>query len=167
LEEQDQETREQHDDPPAAAGGAADYLALRAANDRVRERGVGGLVDAFTALAGEANRRGASVTLARTESHRFRVGNSTMVGPRVVLARGVRSLTVEAGWPRAPGDGIVRGGGLACARVTHFGDRASGEELLLVLDEAGAPLWLSTDESRPRDAFLEDSLRRHMLKLLA
>ncbi len=150
----------------ARGGAAADYLALRATNDQMRERGVGALIDAFTALAGEANRRGASVMLARTEAHRFSVGNSTMVGPKVVLTNGVRSLTIEAGWPRMPRDGIVRGQGLACARITHFGDRTAGEDLLLVLDEAGAPLWLSVGDGRTRAEFLEESLRRHLLKLL-
>jgi hypothetical protein len=144
---------------------AGDYLSLRAANDELRERGVSGLIDALTAFAGEANRRGAAITVARTDAHRFRVGNSTMVGPRLVLSLGVRSLTVETGWPRLPRDGVVRGGGLACARLTHFGAPSAGEELLLVLDEEGAPLWLKTEDGRRRDEFLEDSLRRHVTKL--
>lgn len=151
---------------PGARGDLGDYLAVRAANDQLRERGVRSLVDAFTALAGEANRAGAGVQLTREEAHRFHVGNSVMVGTRVVFSRGVRSLTIEAGWPRSPRDGIVRGQGLAAARVTHFGDRAAGEELLLALDEGGEPLWLSLEDGRARAEFQDGPLRRHFAKLL-
>ena len=154
----------------SAAGGEgtdlSGYLSLRAVNDRLRERGAGALLDAFTALAGEANRRGAAVTLSRAEPHRFRVGNSTMVGTRLTLARGVRSLTVEAGWPRAPRDGIVRGGGLACARVTHFGAPAAGEDLLLVLDVGGTPLWVAPAEGGAHRELTPERVCRHVLKLL-
>jgi hypothetical protein len=103
-------------------GDVLDYLALKSANDSLRARGVELLLAAFTALAGELNRGGAGVALARTDPHRFRVGHSTMVGPRLTFSRGLRSLTVEAGWPRSPRDGVVRGGGLASARVSHFGN---------------------------------------------
>ena len=145
----------------------ADYLQLRVANDALRERGLSWLNEAFTALAAIANRAGASITLARDEAHRFRVGNSTMVGTRLVLSRGVRSLIIEAGWPRAPRDGIVRGQGLACARVSHFGERGVGEDLLLVLDEEGVPLWLLVEDEKARTEFSEANLRRHLSKLLS
>ncbi|MBC7931368.1 MAG: hypothetical protein H7Z38_12470, partial [Rubrivivax sp.] len=79
-----------------------DYINLRSANDSMRARAVEWLLGAFTSVAGEMNRAGAGLTLALTEAHRFRVGHSTMVGPRLVLARGLRSLTIEAGWPRGP-----------------------------------------------------------------
>src|SRR5918997_1698506 len=96
----------------AQGGGRGDvleYLNLRAANDAARARAVEWLLGLFTAAAGELNRAGAGLALTRTDAHRFRVGNSSMVGSRIVLRRGVRRLTVEAGWPRAPLDGIVRG----------------------------------------------------------
>lgn len=146
----------------------ADYILLRAANDRVRSESVAWLVDAFTALAGEANRAGASVGLARDEAHRFRVGNSTMVGTRVVLSSGVRRVTLEAGWPRTPGDGIVRGGGLACARVSHFGDARAGADFLLAApeDEESTPRWLVLDTDGARSPLSEEHLRRHVTKLL-
>ncbi|HYN85793.1 MAG TPA: hypothetical protein VER32_11090 [Pyrinomonadaceae bacterium] len=146
----------------------ADYLLLRAANDARRAESVAWLVEAFTALAGEANRAGASVGLARDEAHRFRVGNSTMVGTRLVLSSGVRRVTLEAGWPRAPRDGIVRGGGLASARVTHFGDARAGAEFLLVApaDEESAPRWLVLGDDGARDPLSEEHLRRHLTKLL-
>jgi len=34
-----------------------------------------------------------------------------MVGPLLTLSFAVRALSIEAGWPRAPRDGFVRGGG--------------------------------------------------------
>ncbi|HWS54998.1 MAG TPA: hypothetical protein VN228_12755 [Pyrinomonadaceae bacterium] len=146
-------------------GDVLDYLDLRAANDRLRAAGVEWLVETFTALAGEANRAGAGLSLSRTEAHRFRVGNSTMVGTRLVLARGVRALTVEAGWPRAPRDGVVRGGGLASALVGHFGLRDAGDELLLV-PEGDSPRWLVLEKTGARSALLEERLSRHLAKLL-
>lgn len=148
-------------------GDVADYLLLRAANDEARAFGVAWLVDAFHAMAGEANRAGASVTATTDDAHRFRAGNSTMVGQRLTLRAGVRSVTVEAGWPRTPRDGIVRGGGLAFARVSHFGDGAAGEELLLVRAGDDAPQWVSHAEGRPRSRFAESRARSHVSRLLA
>ena len=143
-----------------------DYLSVRASNDRLRAGGVAWLFDSFTALAGELNRAGAGLTISRTESHRFRVGHSTMVGTQLVIRNGLRALTVEAGWPRMPGDGIVRGGGLACARLTHFGDPSAGEELLLAPWGPDAARWLSIRDAGPHEEFLEDRVRRHVGRLL-
>jgi len=155
-------------------GDVADYLALRALNDAARNVGIEWLLATFTAHAGEANRTGASITLAHTDAHRFRVGNSTMVGRSLRLGAGVRILTVEAGWPRAPRDGIVRGGGLASARISHFGDRRADDELLLVQgagddDNAAPPRWLVLDATGTarRPAPLEETrVRFHVAKLL-
>jgi hypothetical protein len=146
-------------------GDVVEYLDLRAANDRLRAGGVEWLVETFTALAGQANRAGAGLALARAEAHRFRVGNSTMVGTRLVLSRGVRALTVEAGWPRGPRDGVVRGGGLASALVGHFGRRDAGEELLLVT-EGDAPRWFVLEKSGARTPLLEERLRAHISQLV-
>ena len=148
-------------------GDVADYLLLRAANDEARAFGVTWLVETFHAMAGEVNRAGASVTATTDDAHRFRAGNSTMVGQRLTLRAGVRSVTVEAGWPRTPRDGIVRGGGLAFARVSHFGDGAAGEELLLVRAGDDAPQWVSHAEGRPRSRFVESRARSHVSRLLA
>ncbi|MCA1616838.1 MAG: hypothetical protein LC800_22685 [Acidobacteria bacterium] len=147
-------------------GDVAEYLLLRAANDEARAFGVAWLIDTFHALAGEANRAGASVTASTDDAHRFRAGHSTMVGRRLTLRAGVRSMTVEAGWPRAPGDGIVRGNGLAFARLSHFGDGESGEELLLVRAGDDAPQWVSHAEGRSLSRFLESRARFHVSQLL-
>jgi hypothetical protein len=151
-------------------GDVLDYLTLRAANDSVRARAVEWLLDSFMSAAGALNRAGAGLTLSRADSHRFRVGSSTMVGTRLVLSRGVRSLTVEAGWPRGPRDGIVRGGGLASARAAHFGDRKADEEFLLVPAAQGREeaYWLVLDSKTGERAELEEErLRAHVARLLS
>jgi hypothetical protein len=153
----------------ATAGGRGDvldYLHLKAANDRLRARAVSWLLDSFTSLAGELNRTGAGLSLARTDAHRFRVGHSTMVGERLVLRRGLRALTVEAGWPRAPRDGVVRGGGLASALVGHFGNRRADEELLLVPAETETARWFVIEKTGARAELREERLRLHVVRLL-
>jgi len=49
-------------------GDVLDYLHLKAANDTMRARAVSWLLDSFTVLAGELNRAGAGLSLARTEA---------------------------------------------------------------------------------------------------
>ena len=147
-------------------GDVLDYLSLKAANDSLRARAVELLLGAFTTLAGELNREGAGVALARTDAHRFRVGHSTMVGERLVLRRGLRTLTVEAGWPRAPRDGVVRGGGLASALVGHFGNRRADEELLLIPAESETARWFVVEKTGARTELHEERLRRHVVRLL-
>jgi hypothetical protein len=148
----------------AGRGDVADYLALRNSNDLLRKAGIDWLVTSFTNLAGEANRAGASIQLANTEGHRFRIGTSTMVGRLVSLTNGVRQLLVEAGWPRVPRDGIVRGGGLASAQVRHVGIRRMDEELLLSRAASGSPQWTSLTK-QPR-VFQESDIHRHLAILL-
>ncbi|HEX5966285.1 MAG TPA: hypothetical protein VFY51_10140 [Pyrinomonadaceae bacterium] len=142
----------------------ADYLSLKNSNDLLRKAGVQWLIESFTVAAGEANRAGASIKIARSEGHRFRTGTSTMVGQIVTLVNGVRTLSVEAGWPRVPRDGIVRGGGLACANIRHVGIRAASEELLLAKTSSGAPGWKSTAKNRHH--LHESDIHRHIAILL-
>ncbi|MDT7540728.1 MAG: hypothetical protein QOE33_632 [Acidobacteriota bacterium] len=144
----------------------ADYLTLRAANDVARAVGVQWLIDAFTVAADEALLKGADLRLDPSDDHSFRVSQSTMVGRQLTILSGlVRALTVEAGWPRTPADGVVLGGGIARARVSHFGDRAPGEELLLVRLGDEAPRWLVLTESGAREAFNEQRAHTHITRL--
>lgn len=128
----------------------AEYLSLKNSNDLLRKAGVQWLLESFTVAAGEANRAGASIQIARNNDHRFSIGNATMVGQLITLSFGVRTLFVEAGWPRVPRDGIVRGGGLACANIRHLGLRKASEELLLAKTTTGAPGWKSLTHQRPK-----------------
>ncbi len=148
----------------ARASGRADvaeYIALRASNDLMRRTAIDWLLSTLTILAGEANRAGNGIRIETEDAHRFRVGSSTMVGTRLTLRLGVRALYVEAGWPRRPGDGIVRGGGLACGRIGHFGKRADDEEVLLVGSADGAPQWAVLGKNGERVPLAEARLKNH------
>lgn len=140
----------------------AEYLSLRNSNDLLRKAGIDWLLAEFTSLAADANRAGASIQISKQEGHRFRTGNSTMVGHLLTLTNGIRTLYVEAGWPRTPRDGVVRGGGLACASIRHLGIRKANEELLLMKSGSGVPSW----KSHTRKVLHEGDLRRHMAILL-
>lgn len=148
----------------AGRGDVAEYLALRNSNDLLRQAGVDWLVTSFFHLAGDANRAGGRIQTAKADGHRFRMGTSTMVGRLVTLINGVRTLHVEAGWPRVPRDGIVRGGGLAAAQIRHVGIRTADEQLLLSRSPSGSPGWTSVTK-KPR-AFHESDIRRHLAILL-
>ena len=141
-----------------------EYLSLKNSNDLLRTAGVDWLVNAFTISAGEANRAGASIQISKQDAHRFQTGTSTMVGPLLTLSNGVRTLYVEAGWPRTPRDGFVRGGGLASANIRHMGIRSASEELLLFKLNTGTPAWKGT--SRKDTYLLESDIRRHISILI-
>jgi hypothetical protein len=150
----------------AGRGDVAEYLRLRASNDLARSAGIDWLFSTFTVLAGEANRTGAAIQLTKTEAHRFGVGNATMVGPLLTFRAGVRQLSIEAGWPRTPADGFVRGGGLACGRIKHFGLRGADEELLLVRQGTNAPQWVVLEKNGARSQLIEAQMRRHLQRFL-
>lgn len=144
----------------------SEYLALRNSNDLHRKVGADWLLTTFTTVAGQANRAGAPLQLTRDDHHRFKIDNATMVGPRVNLENGVRKLSVEVGWPRTPRDGFIRGGGLACAKIKHFGRKSLDEELRLILDPAGTPRWIVRENDQSFLEIHEEDVRRHVSILL-
>ena len=143
----------------------AEYLALRNANDLSRKIGSEWLLTMFENIAGEANRGGASIQISREDKHRFKVGNATMVGRRLNLQSGVRMLSVDVGWPRTPGDGFIRGGGLACGGVLHLGMKSASEQLRLVLNARGVPRWLALGK-RAGAEIHEADIKHHVSILL-
>lgn len=144
-----------------------EYLALRKSNDLLRMTGINWLITTFESLAGEANSKGSNIQVAKDDSHRFRVGNATMVGPLLTLTTGVRKLSIEAGWPRAPRDGYVRGGGLGCAHIKHFGIRSANDSLLLVLSDQGVPRWIGREKKHSGVEIHEANVRNHIAILLS
>lgn len=154
----------------ARASGRADireYIALRSSNDRKRKFGADWIIKAFTAAAAEANRNGAAVQISNTDGHKFKVGAATMVGRRLTLENGVRVLSIEVGWPRTPSDGFVRGGGLACANITHLGMKLAGEHYQLQLDREGRPHWQSQPAHGHRREIHEADIKHHLTVLFS
>ena len=144
----------------------AAYLALRNSNDLLRTTGIGWLMATCENIAGEANRAGAGIQIEKDDKHRFRVGNDTMVGRLLTLTSGVRKLFVEAGWPRMPRDGVVRGGGLARGNLRHMGIGSANQSLLLVLSSKGVPAWVPGEPKESRAEIHEAQLRDHINTLL-
>ena len=154
----------------ARAAGRTDlteYLAVRNTNDLKRKIGKDWLLETFASLAAEANLAGAAIEIKHQDGHRFQVGNATMVGSSVGLKKGVRALLVAAGWPRVPQDGFIRGGGLALGNVQHLGMKRANEELRLLLDPHGAPLWVVENKIEGHSQIRESDLRSHIAILLA
>ena len=146
----------------AQSAGRADiatYLDLRRRNDLLRRTAIDWLNGTFTTLAADANRLNAGIQIEHHENHRFRRGPATMVGTQLTFRRGVRTLTIESGWPRTPRDGIVRGDGLACANIKHLGRARMNDELVLVRSKTDSPQWFVLKEDER--SLLSDSLLRH------
>jgi len=148
----------------AGRGDLAEYLALRNSNDLLRKTGIDWLFQTFTELAGLANRTGSMIQIATVDGHRFRVGTATMVGRLLTLKSGVRTLMIEAGWPRTPRDGFIRGGGLACASVRHVGIAPASRQLLLIKAQTGIPEWKVVDQSK---SHLDEAAVHAHLEILA
>lgn len=138
----------------------ADYLELRARNDAIREIGVRWLIESLIAISAVSNRSTASVEIVREEPHRFDIFKATMAGTRIKFQQGVRCLTVEAGWTRTPGDGFMRGGALAAARIKHLGMPKMGVELGLLM-HGDDPVWHEFFEGKPVRAFTLEHLDSH------
>lgn len=138
----------------------ADYLELKAANDAVRRTGVGWLFDTVVQLAAESNRALSGIAIERGDPYSFSLRGANLVGSLLRLRRGVRSMTLEAGWTRTPDDGFIPGGALALARIVHFGNRAENAELALI-KRSEAPVWMLVSDSSRMTELNSDGLREH------
>jgi hypothetical protein len=141
------------------------YLRLKAANDAIRAEGVNWLCGSVIELAAEANRRHPAIAIERREPNVYRRGNSNMVGSLIQVRLGVRCLTLEAGWTRTPSDGIMRGGILAAARISHFGMSKANADLSLAYS-GDLPLWFIDEEGQSRRPFRIRDLNEHFMILM-
>ena len=89
------------------------YLALRAANDRLREEGCAWIWSTLERLVARSS---PSRQLGR-QPWQFEVERSMMVGERYGVRHLGQTLVIEVGWPRRPEDGHVPGQGLARGRI--------------------------------------------------
>jgi hypothetical protein len=139
----------------------ADLVALKASNDEVRQRAVEWLVSIFSELAGQLNRRNIPIVIERHEPHSFPAFKANMVGVKVNFRYGIRCLSVEAGWTRLPSDGFMRGGALAVAHISHFGQKRHSMDLAL-LKVDGRPHWHSIDSDNVARPVNVRDLARHL-----
>ena len=139
----------------------ADYLTLKHSNDLIRQASVDWLFDSFIEIASDAGRQNSFITIEREDPHEFPFGNARMAGSLVRIRLGVRSLTAEAGWTRLPTHGIMRGGALAAARISHFGLPKADVELTLIREDE-IPVWKTPDGER----FVSESVAHHLGILL-
>ena len=138
----------------------ADYLTLKANNDAIREESIKWLLDTIMDIVFAFNRHGAKIKIEQKPKHQFKFGNSRLTGSVLYLRQGVRCLSAEAGWTQGPGDGVMRYGALACAKIEHFGFKKENEDLVLLRFD-DKPTWFSVDDERHRVSFNIQSLRRH------
>jgi hypothetical protein len=138
----------------------ADYLNLKAANDRIRQTGVKWLFDSFLELAGEANRLNTAISMENEHPYSFTFKGANIVGSLLRIRQGVRCLTVEAGWTRTPADGFMRDGALAIARITHFGLAKSNADLILARP-GEVPKWFSMPDEYTRRNFRVEDIAAH------
>jgi hypothetical protein len=153
----------------ARAAGRADitaYLALRSSNDLLRKTACDWLLVTFANVAGEKNRAGASLQISSDDNYQFTIANAALVGKLLKLENGIRQLLVEVGWPRVPGHGFIRGGGLALGRLRHIGIKSASEQIRLVTSPEGSPRWIVENNREPAEEIREANIRQHIAVLL-
>lgn len=153
----------------ARAAGRSDlseYLALRSSNDLLRKTACDWLLAAFRNVAGEMNRAGSSLQITSNDDYQFTIANAALMGRLLQLESGVRQLFVEVGWPRVPGHGFIRGGGLALGHLRHFGIQSASEVIRLVTSPEGSPRWIIENNRQPVIEIREANIREHIAILL-
>ncbi|MEK7829820.1 MAG: hypothetical protein AAB401_01965 [Acidobacteriota bacterium] len=155
---------------------AAEYLALKAANDQLRERGKQWLLGTFTQLCADANRSlmadpAQAGIQTGTQEWQFKVENATMAGERFGVRYGFRTLTVEVGWPRLPEHGYLTDGALARARVSFSQNTMLQPEVLaeLVFKKVGSgePAWFVFKNRQLGEQVIEPRLLEFLNLILA
>ncbi len=154
---------------------AAEYLALKAANDQLRERGKRWLWGALDVICSEMSRelseRGHPPLQVGRQDWRFQVENATMVGERFGARCRTNTLTVEAGWPREPQHGYIGGGGLARARIglsqNVMLEPRIVAEMIYRRPGEGEPAWYLIANKKLGDKVTELALRSYLKMVLA
>jgi hypothetical protein len=123
----------------------ADFLALKNSNDMIRAAAIKWLFDSMIEIASKAQADLPMLKIEREEPYTFSKREASLTGSKLELRLGVRCLTIEAGWTRKPGDGFMREGALAVAKISHFGMQRENVELKLLKGDA-APEWFIADQ---------------------
>jgi hypothetical protein len=160
---------------------AAEYLALKAANDQLRERGKQWLWDSLSRICDEINQNllaqgnpqtgAASILCGVQPDWQFKVENAVMVGERFGARLRYRTLTVEVGWPRLPEHGYITDSGLARGRVglsqNTMLEPQPIAELVLKKVGSGVPAWFIFKNKPLGEQITDLSLREYLNLILA
>lgn len=165
----------------------AEYLALKAANDQLRERSKQWLWDSLSQVCAEinqkllsqGNRQSETAGLAGVASilsgvqpdWQFKVENAVMVGERFGARFRYRTLTVEVGWPRLPEHGFITEGGLARGRVGLSQNTMIEPQTIadLVLKKVGNsdPAWFTLKNKQVAEQITQNRLREYLNLIMA
>ena len=160
---------------------AAEYLALKAANDQLRERGKQWLFDSLNQICAEINQKLltqgnqqqglASILSGVQPGWQFKVENAVMVGERFGARFRHRTLIVEVGWPRLPEHGFITDGGLARGRVGLSQNTIIEPQLVaeLILKKAGSsePVWFVFKNKTLGEQVTEVRLKEYLNCIMA
>ncbi len=155
---------------------AAEFLALKAANDQLRERGKQWLLDTLNQLCADANRNlmaqpGQTGIQTGSQPWQFKVDTTTIDGERFGARYGYRTLTVEVGWPRLPEHGFLTDNALARARVSLSQNTMIQPEVIadLIFKKVGGsePAWFVFKSRQLGEQVTEARLREFFNLILA
>jgi len=145
--------------------GLAEFIAVKTANDALRETSVAWLLETMRSAAEHANRKGVRIQIESEKPYRFALDRMQLAGSLLRFRQGIRCLTVEAGWTRTPNDGFMRGNALAVARISHFGIAKANAELHLLKFE-DRPQWFAVTKTGLRVSFEIEDVIRHFQTFL-
>jgi hypothetical protein len=152
----------------------SEYLALKAANDELRERGKKWLWNALDVICSEisrelSERNNPPLQVGRQE-WQFKVEDSTMVGERLGARYREKTLIFEAGWPREPQHKFVPDRGLARGRIglsqNIMLDAIIKAEIILKRQKDGELVWLFISNKKLGHRVTESSLREYFNLIL-
>lgn len=155
---------------------AAEYLALKAANDQLRERGKDWLLDTLSQLCADANRQlmlqpDQSGLQTGSQEWQFKVETTTLAGERFGIRYRFRTLIVEVGWPQLPEHGFLTNGAMARARVSLSQNTMLEPqpiaEMILKKSATGEPIWFAIKHKIPGEQITVDRLNEYFSLILA
>ena len=136
-----------------AEGVFEDYLAVRGANNEIRDSATEWLFRSFDELAERLRLQAFECSVERSDESQFNFLGATLTGPAIFFSHGVKRLSCEVGSIKAPGHGIIKGGGVAVARISHFGMPEKEQFLRLSVGEGSARWTVESERLRQFDAY--------------